>query len=189
MTKRDKSINMLIEWFSNMILFTPIQSYQFSNNNCNDQILAEDGNNFSNWLKNILNTEPDFYIPLTKTLSQVIPDFNKIHFISNDKRDKRDKRDKNNIQIKFANNKKQMTLDFIDLSDGEKMTFIISTIMCWAEYSDKTSFVFIDEPINYIGYDIAEIIIQNFIKKTKNNSVQLLITSKQRFNNIQTFQI
>lgn len=178
---RDNNVDIFAKWFSNMILFAPIQVKKFHNDKDDNNFFIQDGSNFCLWLKDIIRTEPSFYISLMELLKPIMPDLNKISFIS-------DGNNKRTMKISFSNAQNKVTIDFENLSSGEKMIFILSAISCWAEYSNQLSFVFIDEPNNFIvDNDLFEMIIQNFVNKANENNVQLLITSNQQFKNVSTY--
>lgn len=178
---RDNNIDIFSKWFSNMILFSPIQVKKFHENDGKNDVLIQDGSNFCLWLKDIIRTEPSFYISLMELLKPIMPDLNKISFIN-------DGNNKRTMKINFSNAQNKVTIDFENLSNGEKMIFILSAIACWTGYSNQVSFLFIDEPSNFIvDNDLFEMIIQNLVNKTNENHVQLLITSNQQFKNISSY--
>lgn len=177
---KDKNIEILFEWLSHMILFSPNQTEKLDSY-CNDFILAHDGRNFLGWLNRILKSEPSFYIPFIETLKSILPGLNKISFV-------RWNNSYKTMQISFSHAQNTTTVDFENLSNGEKIIFILTAITCWIEYSERVSCVFVDEPSNYIvNNDVIEKIVQNLVNKANKNNVQLLITSNQQFKNVNSY--
>lgn len=178
---REQNIDIFAKWFANMILFSPIQVKKFHNNEDNNNILIQDGSNFCLWLKDIIRSEPSFYISLMEFLKPIMPYLNKISFISENNNNRI-------MKIIFSNAQDKTTINFENLSNGEKIIFILTAIACWTEYSEQVLCVFVDEPSNYIvNDDLIEKIVQNLVKKANKNNVQLLITSNQQFKNVNSY--
>ncbi|OOF52333.1 AAA family ATPase, partial [Rodentibacter trehalosifermentans] len=171
--KVEDDLNLLKEWLSSMILIAPVPSLISSFSEKEESILQKTASNFVSWFRNLYTSYPKLYLELDKTLKDIFTDFDRIELApyGNNSRVL-------NILFSYEEGKiAPLKLKIEQLSDGEKVLIIASTIIALTSVKDKI-FCFWDEPDNYVSIYVVETLISYMKKKfDRSKSHQLFITS------------
>jgi predicted ATPase len=126
-----------------MIILAPIPS--LINGISNEETLEpkRDASNFGDWFSGLLSRYPAAYKDIDKYLQEVIPD---ISDIQNELIGK----DFKTMVVKFEKNNANLTIDFKDLSDGEKCFFLCAVVLAANKFYGPL-LCFWDEPDNYLS--------------------------------------
>jgi len=176
-------IHQIRTWFAQMIILAPIPSKMTGESNDETFDLKKDGGNFAEWFSGLLSRYPAAYTHLEKYLHDVLPDM--MDFINTPSGP-----NSKNMLVRFERKDAILTVDFNDLSDGEKCFFLCAVILA-ANKVYGPLFCFWDEPDNYLS--LSE--VGNFIVTLRNSfraGGQIIITSHnpetiRRFSNENTF--
>ena len=176
--------NILKSWLAKMILLTPIPSLITGESKGETFHPIRNGSNFGKWVSGLLSHNPaDAPHQIAKHLRELMPD---IHDFLNEPIGKNAK----SIVVRFKANKKTQSLDFEDLSDGEKCFFLCAVVLTANEYYGPL-FCFWDEPDNYLSLSEVGHFVMS-LRRAFKNSGQILITSHneeaiRKFSNENTF--
>lgn len=159
-------------WLAKMVLVAPIPELIKDNYEIKSKSLDKNTSNFVGWLSNILSQEPRVYSSIERILKDIFNDFSALVFPTISP---------NELNIRFKNdNNQQLSFRISDLSDGERLFIIYSTMIALSELDDDL-FCFWDEPENYISISMVERLISLFRAKVEySNNKQLFITSHNR---------
>lgn len=158
---KDNKQNCLIksfkEWLKNMVIISPIPKNMQSKINNKSLFLQQDASNITDWYSYVVGENPDDYGEIkTKYLLHVFPDFEKFHISSDDYGNK-------NLNIVFRNGKKDISISFDMLSDGEKCLILAAFILIASKVKGNI-FCFWDEPDNYLAISEVEYFIATLQK-------------------------
>ena len=103
-------------WLARMIILAPIPSVITGDSNGETLEPKRDGSNFGEWFSGLLSRYPAAYKEIDKYLQAVMPD---ISDIQNELVGK----DFKSMIVRFEKNNANLTIEFKDLSDGEKCFF------------------------------------------------------------------
>jgi predicted ATPase len=161
--------NTLKSWLAKMILLTPIPGLMKGESKGETLHPIRNGSNFGTWVSGLLSDYPD-YAPyqIAKHLRELMPD---IHSFLNEPISKNAK----SIVVRFKANNKTRSLDFEDLSDGEKCFFLCAVVLTANEYYGPL-FCFWDEPDNYLSLSEVGHFLMS-LRRAFKNSGQILVTS------------
>lgn len=155
-------------WLAQLIILSPVPQFISGESESEHLHPSLHGENFAAWFSGVLSRYPAAYSTIDQYLHTVMPD---IKDIINEQSGK----NKKNILVRFEKNEQEITIDFNDLSDGEKCLFICAVILA-ANKSYGPLFCFWDEPDNHLSLHI----ISNFIttlRKSFKKTGQILISS------------
>nr|WP_017714634.1 AAA family ATPase [Prochlorothrix hollandica] len=155
-------------WLAHMIILAPIPSLITGNSNGETLEPKRDGSNFGEWFSGLLSRYPAAYKEIDKYLQSVMPD---ISDIQNELIGK----DFKSMIVRFEKNNANLTIEFKDLSDGEKCFFLCAVVLAANKYYGPL-FCFWDEPDNYLSLSEVGHFIVSLRRSFKNDS-QLLATS------------
>jgi predicted ATPase len=127
-----------------------------------------DGLNLGKWFSGLLSRYPAAYTQVDKYLHEVMPD---IQDVMNEVVGK----DSKNMIVRFESNNENLSVDFTDLSDGEKCFFLCAVVLA-ANKSYGPLFCFWDEPDNYLSLSEVGHFITS-LRRSFKNSGQILATS------------
>lgn len=155
-------------WLSRMIILSPIPSLMTGESSGETLEPKRDGSNFGEWFSGLLSRYPAAYSQADKYLREVMPD---IEDFQNEKIGK----DAKSMIVRFEANNSELSVDFKDLSDGEKCFFICAVVLAANKYYGPL-FCFWDEPDNYLSLSEVGHFITT-LRRSFRNSGQILVTS------------
>jgi predicted ATPase len=126
--------------------------------------------NFGAWFSGLLADAPACYSRIERYLREVIPDFQDIKnpIIAKDSR---------SLSVQFSNEKGDLSLPLLDLSDGEKCYLICAMVLASSgAYSPLLCFW--DEPDNYLALSEVGHFIIALRKAFQERGGQLIATSQ-----------
>lgn len=169
-------------WLSRMIILAPIPSLMTGESSGETLEPKRDGSNFGEWFSGLLRRYPAAYTQVDRYLREVMPD---IQDIQNEPIGK----DAKSMIVQFEANNQTLSLDFKDLSDGEKCFFLCAVVLAANKY--YSPFCFWDEPDNYLSLPEVGHFIST-LRRSFKNSGQILVTSHneeaiRKFSNENTF--
>lgn len=155
-------------WLARMIILAPIPSFMKGDSHGETLEPQRTGSNFGEWLSGLLNLYPAAYTQIDQYLREVIPDFKDI-------RHELIGKDFKNMIVRFEEKKANLSVDFQDLSDGEKC-FFLGAVVVAANHFYGPLFCFWDEPGNYLSLSEVGHFV-NSLRRSFKNGGQLLATS------------
>lgn len=155
-------------WLARMIILAPIPSRMTGDSNGETLQPKRDGSNFGEWISGLLSRYPAAYTQVDKYLREVMPD---IQDFLNELIGK----DSKSMIVRFEANNANLSLDFEDLSDGEKCFFLCAVVLA-ANKSYGPLFCFWDEPDNYISLSEVGHFVTS-LRRSFQGSSQILVTS------------
>ena len=169
-------------WLSRMIILAPIPSLMTGESSGETLEPKRDGSNFGEWFSGLLSRYPAAYTLADRYLREVMPD---IQDFQNEKIGK----DAKNMIVRFEANNAELSVDFKDLSDGEKCFFLCAVVLAANKYYEP--FCFWDEPDNYLSLSEVGHFITT-LRRSFKNSGQIVVTSHngegiRKFSNENTF--
>ncbi|MGK7943907.1 MAG: AAA family ATPase [Microcystaceae cyanobacterium] len=161
-------IGIFKHWLAHIIILSPIPSLMTGNSYGETLQAKRDGSNLAEWFSGLLNRYPAAYATIDQYLRQVIPDLKDIY---NDSIGK----DAKSMVVRFETNNANLSINFEDLSDGEKCFFLCAVVIAANEYYGPL-FCFWDEPDNYLSLSEVQHFVTSLRRLFKNKG-QLLATS------------
>ena len=170
-------------WLARMIILAPIPSLMTGDSNGETLEPKRDGSNFGEWFFGLLSRYPAAYTQIDKYLREVMPD---IQDFLNEQIGKNSK----SMIVRFQANNANLSVDFKDLSDGEKCFFLCAVVLAANKFYSPL-FCFWDEPDNYLSLsEVGHFVIS--LRRSFQGSSQILVTSHnpeaiRKFSNENTF--
>jgi ABC-type Mn2+/Zn2+ transport system ATPase subunit len=155
-------------WLAHMVILAPIPSLMNGESNGETLEPKQDGSNFGEWFSGLLSRYPAAYKEIDKYLQVVMPD---ISDIQNELIGK----DFKNMVVRFEKSNRNISIDFKDLSDGEKCFFVCAVVLAANKYYGPI-FCFWDEPDNYLSLSEVGHFVMS-LRRAFRNSGQILVTS------------
>jgi ABC-type Mn2+/Zn2+ transport system ATPase subunit len=170
-------------WLARMIILAPIPSLMTGVSNGEKLAPERDGSNIGEWFSGLLSRYPAAYTLIDKYLREVMPD---IQDFLNELIGK----DAKSMIVRFEANKANLSVDFKDLSDGEKCFFLCAVVLA-ANKTYGPLFCFWDEPDNYLSLSEVGHFLTS-LRRSFQGSSQILVTSHnpeaiRKFSNENTF--
>ncbi len=170
-------------WLARMIILAPIPALMTGYSNGETLEPKQDGSNFSEWFSGLLSRYPAAYTQADRYLRDVMPD---IQDFLNELIGK----DAKSMIVRFEANSATLSVNFKDLSDGEKCFFLCAVVLAANKYYGPL-FCFWDEPDNYLSLSEVGHFITSLRRSFKSNG-QILVTSHneeaiRKFSNENTF--
>lgn len=170
-------------WLARTIILAPIPSLMTGDSNGETLEPKRDGSNFGEWVSGLLSRYPAAYTQVDKYLREVMPD---IQDFLNELIGK----DSKSMMVRFAENNANLSIEFNDLSDGEKCFFLGAVILAANKFYGPL-FCFWDEPDNYLSLSEVGHFVMS-LRRSFKNSGQILVTSHneeaiRKFSNENTF--
>lgn len=155
-------------WLSHTIILDPIPSLMTGKSEGETLKPEKNGSNFGEWFVGLLGRYPAAYSKIDKYLRQVLPDINDFlnHPTSENSKITR---------VRFVENSANLSVDFDNLSDGEKCFFLGAVVLAANEFYGPL-FCFWDEPERYLSLSEVGHFIASLRSSFQNDS-QILITS------------
>ena len=135
-------VNKFRNWLARMIILSPVPSLINGESHGESLEPSRSGSNLGEWVTGLLSRFPAAYRELDEYLRSIMPDLSDI-------RNEPIGRNAKSLVIRFATDEATLTIDFNDLSDGEKCFFLIATVLAANEYYGPL-LCFWDEPDNYL---------------------------------------
>lgn len=170
-------------WLARMIILAPIPSLITGDSNGETLEPKRDGSNFGEWISGLLSRYPAAYTQVDKYLREVMPD---IQDFLNELIGK----DSKSMIVRFEENNANLSIEFNDLSDGEKCFFLCAVVLAANKFYGPL-FCFWDEPDNYLSLlEVGHFVTS--LRRSFKNSGQILVTSHnpeaiRKFSNENTF--
>ena len=130
-------------WLARTIILAPIPSLMTGDSNGETLEPKRDGSNFGEWVSGLLSRYPAAYTQVDKYLREVMPD---IQDFLNELIGK----DSKSMIVRFEANNANLSIEFNDLSDGEKCFFLCAVVLAANKFYGPL-FCFWDEPDNYLS--------------------------------------
>lgn len=171
-------------WLARMIILAPIPSLMTGDSNGETLEPKRDGSNFGEWVSGLLSRYPAAYTQMVdKYLLEVMPD---IQDFLNELIGK----DSKSMIVRFEENNADLSIEFNDLSDGEKCFFLCAVVLAANKFYGPL-FCFWDEPDNYLSLSEVGHFLMS-LRRSYKNSGQILVTSHnpeaiRKFSNENTF--
>ncbi|MDQ2098416.1 MAG: AAA family ATPase [Tychonema bourrellyi B0820] len=170
-------------WLARMIILAPIPSLMTGDSNGETLEPKRDGSNFGEWISGLLSRYPAAYTQVDKYLREVMPD---IQDFLNELIGK----DSKSMMVRFEENNANLSIEFNDLSDGEKCFFLCAVVLAANKFYGPL-FCFWDEPDNYLSLSEVGHFVMS-LRRSFKNSGQILVTSHneeaiRKFSNENTF--
>lgn len=170
-------------WLARMVILAPIPALMTGHSSGETLEPNQDGSNFSEWFSGLLSRYPAAYTLADQYLRDVMPD---IQDFLNESIGKEAK----SMVVRFEANHATVSIDFKDLSDGEKCFFLCAVVLAANKYYGPL-LCFWDEPDNYLSLsEVGHFIIA--LRRSFKSNGQILATSHheeaiRRFSNENTF--
>ena len=155
-------------WLARMIILAPIPSLITGESTGETLEPKRDGSNFAEWVSGLLSRYPAAYSQIDKYLREVMPDIQ-------DFLNEQIGRNAKSMIVRFEANNATLSIDFEDLSDGEKCFFLCAVVLAANKYYGPL-FCFWDEPDNYLSLSEVGHFVTT-LRRSFKNSGQILVTS------------
>ncbi|MBD2086605.1 AAA family ATPase [Trichocoleus sp. ST-U3] len=170
-------------WLARTIILAPIPSLMTGDSNGETLEPKRDGSNFGEWFSGLLSRYPAAYTQADRYLREVMPD---IQDFLNEQIGK----DSKSMVVRFEAKSANLSVDFKDLSDGEKCFFLCAVVLAANKYYGPL-FCFWDEPDNYLSLSEVGHFVTS-LRRSFKNSGQIVVTSHneeaiRKFSNENTF--
>jgi predicted ATPase len=134
--------NKFRNWLARMLILSPVPSLIKGESQGESLEPSRSGSNLAEWVTGLLSRFPAAYREVDEYLRSIMPDLSDI-------RNEPIGRNAKSLVIRFATDGATLSIDFTDLSDGEKCFFLIATVLAANEYYGPL-LCFWDEPDNYL---------------------------------------
>ncbi|MBD2312357.1 AAA family ATPase [Desertifilum sp. FACHB-1129] len=155
-------------WLARMVILSPIPSLMTGDSNGETLEPKRDGSNFGEWFSGLLSRYPAAYKEVDKYLQTAMPDISDIY---NELIAKNSK----SMIVRFEKNDASLSVDFKDLSDGEKCFFLCAVVLAANKYYGPL-FCFWDEPDNHLSLSEVGHFMMS-LRRSFKSSGQILATS------------
>ncbi|MEA5580480.1 AAA family ATPase [Nodularia harveyana UHCC-0300] len=170
-------------WLAHIIILAPIPSLMTGDSYGETLEPKRDGANIGEWFSGLLGRYPAAYREIDKYLREIMPDFQ-------DFLNELIGKDFKSLVVRFEENNANLSVNFEDLSDGEKCFFLCAVVLAANKFYGPL-FCFWDEPDNYLSISEVGHFITS-LRRSFKNSGQILATSHnpeaiRKFSNENTF--
>ncbi|MDB9306856.1 AAA family ATPase [Nodularia spumigena CS-591/12] len=170
-------------WLAHIIILAPIPSLMTGDSYGETLEPKWDGSNIGEWFSGLLGRYPAAYREVDKYLREIMPDFQ-------DFLNELIGKDFKSLVVRFEENNANLSVNFEDLSDGEKCFFLCAVVLAANKFYGPL-FCFWDEPDNYLSISEVGHFITS-LRRSFKNSGQILATSHnpeaiRKFSNENTF--
>lgn len=159
------------KWLSGIIILSPFPKHFYTTSKYEASTIDIEANNVIDWARWLLSSSPNLYTNMYQFLKVRMPDIEVFKFDTIGKEERR-------LVFIFKDNGKTVSLDFEQLSDGEKIFFLIATVNA-AQENNSISLCLWDEPDNFISLiELNHFVIQfRKVFESIENPAQMIITS------------
>ena len=161
-------LHIFKSWLAHMIILCPIPGLIKGESSTETLEPERNGSNFGSWFSGLLSRSPAAYTQIDAYLKTTMPD---IQDVMNELIGKNSK----NMIVRFKKDNAELSIDFTELSDGEKCFFLCAVVLA-ANKSYGPLFCFWDEPDNHLSLSELGHFIMSLRRSFKNHG-QLLATS------------
>ncbi len=155
-------------WLAHTIILAPIPSLMTGDSKGGTLEPNRDCSNFADWSLGLLSRYFAAYTPVEQHLREVMPDLK-------DFLNEPTGKDSKSMIIRFERDKARLSLNFSELSDGEKCLFLCSVVLA-ANKAYGPMFCFWDEPDNYLSLsEVGHFLVA--LRRSFEHGGQLLATS------------
>jgi predicted ATPase len=170
-------------WLSRMVILAPIPSLMTGDSNGETLEPQRDASTFGEWFSGLLSRYPAAYTQTDRYLREVMPD---IQDFLNEQIGK----DSKSMVVRFEAKNANLSVDFKDLSDGEKCFFLCAVVLAANKHYGPL-FCFWDEPDNYLSLSEVGHFVTS-LRRSFKDSGQVIVTSHneeaiRKFSNENTF--
>jgi predicted ATPase len=179
----DDPIHMFRTWLARAVILSPIPQLVKGESKGETLEPKSDGSNFAEWFAGLLSRTPAAYTQITDYLRQVLPDIE-------DFQNQPTGKDSKNLVVRFREKSAGLSVDFFDLSDGEKCFFLCAAVLATNRHYGPI-FCFWDEPdshlsVSEVGHFVA------VLRQAFTGESQILVSSHnpeaiRKFSNENTF--
>jgi predicted ATPase len=167
-TQSGEPLHIFQSWLANMIILSPIPNRMKGDSSGSTLHPERDVSNFGEWLTGLLLGYPAAYSLIDKYIHEVMPDFDSLQ-------NELLARDARYITVQFRKEQASFSVDFNQLSDGEKCFFLSAVVIATNKHLNPL-FCFWDEPDNYLSLpEVGHFVTE--LRRSFKNSGQLLLTS------------
>jgi predicted ATPase len=161
-------IQVFKTWLAHTVVLAPIPALMTGISNDETLEPERDGSNLAAWFTGLLSRYPAAYTHIERYLREVMPD---IRDFLNEPVGK----DSKNLIVRFDVNGTGLSVDFKDLSDGEKCFYLCAVLLAANEFYGPL-FCFWDEPDNYLSLaEVGHLITS--LRRSFVNGSQILVAS------------
>lgn len=170
-------------WLAHLIVLAPIPPLINGASNTETLEIEKKCSNFGDWFSGLLSRYPAAYTQIDKYLRDVMPD---IQDFLNEPTGK----DAKNMVVRFEAGDSTLSIDFENLSDGEKCFFLCASVLAANKYYGPL-FCFWDEPDNHLSLsEVGHFVTA--LRRSFRSGAQILATSHneeaiRRFSDENTF--
>lgn len=167
----DEPLAIFRDWLKNIIILSPFPR-DFSNlSKTESMIINRKAENVIDWARWLLSSNPSLYMVMSDFLKSRMPDLDVFKWDNSGRDDRR-------LLFTFKEGNKRKSIDFAQLSDGEKIFFLGATVIA-AQNNNPTTLCLWDEPDNFIGLvELNHFIIAcRKAFEASNSQAQLIMTS------------
>jgi len=161
-------LSLFRSWLARMMILAPIPKSMTGDSKGETLEPMPDGSNFGEWFSGLLSRYPAAYTQVDKYLRGVMPD---IQDFVNEPIGK----DSKSMVVRFEKNNANLSVDFEDLSDGEKCFFLCAIVLAANKYYGPL-FCFWDEPDNYLSLSEVGHFVMS-LRRSFKDAGQFLATS------------
>jgi predicted ATPase len=156
-------------WLANMVILAPIPSLMSGDATEPTLLPTASGSNFADWMSGLFRLHPASYSTVQNHARQLMPDFLQLKY-------EEVGRDATRMQVVFSTKSAKLTLEFEDLSSGEKCFFLYATLVA-ANDAYGPLFCFWDEPDNFLSMSEVGHFVLALRKEFESHGGQIVMTS------------
>lgn len=159
------------EWLRNIIILSPFPRNFSDLSKKESAVISREADNIIDWVRWLLSSNPSLYSVMYDFLKIRMPDLDFFRFETLG-------RDDRGLVLTFSDGENSKEVNFGQLSDGEKIFFLIATVIA-GQKNNPTMLCLWDEPENFISLIEVNHFIMEFRKvfETSLTPSQLLISS------------
>ncbi len=156
-------------WLRNIIILSPCPSHFNPVSKTENNTLFREAENIISWARQLLAINPSLYSTMLKFLQFRMNDLVMFKFDNAGGDDRR-------LSFVFREDLNTQILDFSQLSDGEKIFFLVATLIA-AQENNPNLLCLWDEPDNFVGLVELDHLIVACRKAFESSQSQLIMTS------------
>lgn len=155
-------------WLAHTIILAPIPSLMRGDSSGETLKPVQKVSNFGEWFSGLLRRYPAAYTRVEKFLQELMPDIR-------DFLNEPIGQDAKSMIVRFENSNAKLSINFKDLSDGEKCFFLCAVVLAANEFYGPL-FCFWDEPDSYLSLsEVGHFVTA--LRKSFGKSGQIIVTS------------
>ncbi|NKC15234.1 MAG: AAA family ATPase [Gammaproteobacteria bacterium] len=155
-------------WLTRMLILAPLPTYISGDSESDTLSPRKDCSDFGAWFSGLLAHSPSAYTDIDSFVRRVMPDFEDI-------KNPHTGKESRSLYVQFRQGQASLSLEFKNLSDGEKCFFICATVLA-SNKAYGPVFCFWDEPGTYLSLSEVDQFIME-LRRSFHSRGQLVITS------------